>query len=305
MRIILKFIVGFIKLNHKAISNLIKHDGVEHAGYMAFITLLSFFPFLIFIMAFTSTIGNSQFGAHIIYIVQSNLPQYLNSTLQPRIEEIVSGPPGSLLTLSIFGVVWTSSSTVEGLRTILNKIYHVKMPPTYIFRRLLSVFQFLIITVILVLSMFLLVFLPMIYQKISSIEILQPVFEVTNIFNNPIFEPLWDNARQGTFMITLFIGVLFLYYTIPNVSVRLKSLIPGSLLVSILWVLGGSLLSEYVYEFQQMNFVYGSLAGFIITLLFFYIIHVIFIYGAEINYLIERKYTLKLNKSITDVKAQF
>ena len=67
----------FVKLNIKAISNLIKHDGVEHAGYMSFITLLSFFPFLIFIMSVTGFIGQSDQGKELIHIILDNIEHML------------------------------------------------------------------------------------------------------------------------------------------------------------------------------------------------------------------------------------
>ena len=286
MKKILNIIVNFVKLNRNAILNLINHDGVEHAGYMAFITLLSFFPFIIFIMSFTSSIGSSEFGKEMISLLLSNMPEYLHSTLRSRIEEIVSGPPGSLLTLSILGVIWTSSSTVEGIRTILNKIYHVKTPPTYILRRLLSILQFLIIAMMMIISMFILVFLPIFYQEISQSEYLHPIFEIIAKISGNLFNPIWDNARHIAFITMLFTGVMFLYKVIPNVKLRTRSIIPGSVLVTILWMLSGSLMSEYIYIFTQVNIVYGGLAGFVITLLFFYILHIIFIYGAEMNYLI-------------------
>lgn len=288
MKRLFGIIRNFIQLNRDAIVNLINHDGVEHAGYMAFVTLLSFFPFLIFIMTFTSFIGSSEYGKEMISLLLSNMPDYLRSTLNSRIEEIVSGPPGSLLTLSILGVIWTSSSTVEGLRTILNKIYHVKAPPAYILRRLLSIAQFLIITVILLIAMVILIFLPIIYQKISNIEYLQPIFELTSELNINLFNPTWYNTRYITLILTIFIGVMFLYKVIPNVKLHTRSIIPGSVLVTLLWVFGGSLMSKYIYIFSQVNIVYGGLAGFVLTLLFFYIIHIIFIYGAEMNFLINK-----------------
>lgn len=288
MKRLFKIICNFVQLNKNAIENLINHDGVEHAGYMAFVTLLSFFPFLIFIMAFTSFIGSSEYGKEMISLLLSNMPEYLRSTLNSRIEEIISGPPGSLLTLSILGVIWSSSSTVEGLRTILNKIYHVKTPPAYILRRLLSIVQFLIITVILVVAMVILVFIPIIYQKISSIEYLQPIFEIISELSGNLFTPIWNNTRYITLILTIFTGVMFLYKVIPNVKLHLRSTIPGSVLVTLLWTFGGSLMSKYIYIFSQVNIVYGGLAGFILTLLFFYIIHIIFIYGAEVNYLINK-----------------
>lgn len=288
MKRLFGIIRNFIQLNRDAIVNLINHDGVEHAGYMAFVTLLSFFPFLIFIMTFTSFIGSSEYGKEMISLLLSNMPDYLRSTLNSRIEEIVSGPPGSLLTLSILGVIWTSSSTVEGLRTILNKIYHVKAPPAYILRRLLSIAQFLIITMILLIAMVILIFLPIIYQKISNIEYLQPIFELTSELNINLFNPTWYNTRYITLILTIFIGVMFLYKVIPNVKLHTRSIIPGSVLVTLLWVFGGSLMSKYIYIFSQVNIVYGGLAGFVLTLLFFYIIHIIFIYGAEMNFLINK-----------------
>lgn len=276
----------FLKLNVKAIDNLIKHDGVEHAGYMAFITLLSFFPFLIFIMAVTGFVGESDQGKEFIRLILDNMPYYLTKTLNPRIEEIISGPPSSLLTISILGVIWTSSSTVEGVRTILNKIYHVNTPPAYVFRRFLSIIQFLIITALIIISMFILVLLPSIYQEVVELTYLKVIIEHVEEFSGSLLAPIWSNARHLVFSMTLFMGVLFLYYTVPNIKLKLRSLIPGAVLVTMLWVVSGSLLLDYIFEFSQVNIVYGGLAGFIITLLFFYIAHIIFIYGAEMNKLL-------------------
>ena len=278
-----------ISLFIKAGVNLVNHDGVEHAGYMAFMTLLSFFPFLIFLMAVTGFIDNSDHGRETIQLLLSSMPDDLIQAIKPRVEEILAVPPNSLLTISILGVIWTSSSTVEGIRTILNKIYHVSSPPAYIFRRLLSIMQFFIITAIFLTSMFILLLLPVAYEALSHINQLKPIIETLNQSTQPIFAPIWENARHLTFIVTLFSGVMFFYYSIPNISLRMRSLIPGAILVVVLWLVSGSLLSKYVYQFSQVNVVYGSLAGFIITLFFFYITHIIFIYGAEINMILSSK----------------
>jgi membrane protein len=276
----------FIKLNIKALMNLVDHDGVEHAGYMAFITFLSFFPFLIFLMAVTGFIGKSDHGRELVILILNTMPTDLIQAITPRIEEIIALPPSGLLTLSILGIIWTSSSAVEGVRTILNRIYEVNTPPAYILRRILSIVQFFIITAILVTSVFVLLFLPVIYQEISHFKQLKALVDA---LSGGILAPIWENARHFTAVLTLFSGVMFLYYSIPNIKLRFKSLIPGALIVVILWIASGSLLSKYIYKFAQLNLVYGSLAGFIITLMFFYIIHLIFIYGAEVNKLLTKR----------------
>ena len=76
---------------------------------MSFMNFLSLFPFLIFIVSFAGFIGETRFGIDFINILLDNLPTYLISGIKPRIEEIVSGPPQGLLTLSILGAIWTSS----------------------------------------------------------------------------------------------------------------------------------------------------------------------------------------------------
>ena len=76
---------------------------------------------------------------------------------------------------------------------------------------------------------------------------------------------------------------------IPNVKIKFINIIPGSILCVILWITSGYLLSKYIKHYNQLNIVYGSLGSIIITMIFFYIINIIFIYGAEFNYLFSKK----------------
>src|SRR5579871_4005544 len=104
------------KCFYTGLINTINHDGVEHSGYMAFLSLLAFFPFLVFFVAIAGFLGNLQIGARFVGIVFRSLPQDLTISLKPRILEIISGPPQGLLTIAILGTIWTASSAVEGLR---------------------------------------------------------------------------------------------------------------------------------------------------------------------------------------------
>ena len=280
---IFSLIKKIFRVHYQATVNLINHDGVEHSGYMAFITLLSFFPFIIFLMAITSSAGKFEHGRELIFSITNLIPADLIQAINPRIQEIIDSPPTSLLTISIISIIWTSSSTVEGMRTILNKIHNKSSPPPYLWRRMLSILQFLLITAILIASMIFLFFIPIVYDWLSHLSHIKPILQASIEVIGRISGSILENFRHLTFVLTLFFSVLFLYYSIPNTKMRVKYLIPGTIEVVILWMIGASLLSKYVYLFTQLNVVYGSLAGMIITLLFFYLIHIIFIYGAEIN----------------------
>jgi membrane protein len=70
------------------------------------------------------------------------------------------------------------------------------------------------------------------------------------------------------------------------------SVVPGAVLVVLLWIGAAYLLTSYLSHFEQVNLIYGSLGGIIATLVLFYICNMIFIFGAEFNYQIF--YTLGL-----------
>jgi membrane protein len=84
----------------------------------------------------------------------------------------------------------------------------------------------------------------------------------------------------------MFVVVSFAYYVLPNIKQSFHSVAPGAALVTLMWIGSARLLSTYLSHFQQVNLIYGSLGGFIAALLFFYISNIIFIYGAEFNYLL-------------------
>jgi len=263
-------------LFYKAGDNLVDNDGVELAGYLTFLALLSLFPFLVLIVAIAGFFGQGELGTQFIELMVTHLPEEAVAAIMPRIQEIMSGPPQGLLTVSILGTIWTSSSVVEGLRTVLNRAYRVSNPPTYYWRRFVSLVQIVIITLLIIVVMFVIVFLPLIIDPLMR-WIGFEAFAIREFLTR-------DFIYIGAFII--FTGVGSLYYVLPNIKQSLIKVVPGALLVVALWITGAAALSLYLDNVHQVNIIYGSLSGFIATLLFFYIMNLLFIYGAEFNHLL-------------------
>jgi len=274
MQKIIKFFTAFIYCFKIALIDTIRHDGIEHAGYLSFLAILSIFPFLILFVSLAGLFGQTILGQELVTMLLTYLPKEVIIGLTPRLNEIISGPPQSLLTIAIFGAIWTASSSVEGLRTIFNKAYRVSTPPSYVWRRLLSIIQFLIITCLILLAIFIIIMTPLILNKLSSFNIYSQLLKLRFLFTS----------------VMIFFSVSFLYYVIPNLKQKMLNICPGALIVVILWSASASIFSLYLNNFDQVNIIYGSLASFIIALLFFYIMAMILIFGAEFNYAIE-KYT--------------
>lgn len=259
---------------YRSVVKMIDHDGIEHSGYMSFMVLLSIFPFFIFILAFTGFFGASELGEKFIQLALENMPTQSIDSIRTRVKELVTTPPQGLLTLAIVGSLWTSSSFVECVRTILNRVYEIKSPPSYFLRRMLSIAQFLFISTMICLAMLLLIIIPIGLQKLPKFM---------NLIED--YKTVLNFSRYFLIFLSLFFTVCSLYYLIPNIKLRLLEVIPGAFLSVVLWVLSGYLLSTYLVYYNQLNIVYGSLGSIIVTLIFFYIVNIIFILGAEFNYL--------------------
>lgn len=262
-------------LFYKAGDNLVENDGIELAGYLTFLGMLALFPFLVLLVATGGFVGQGELGTGFVEFVLRYVPQDAVASLRPRIEEIVSGPPPGLLTVSILGALWTSSSAVEGLRTVLNRAYNVSEPPHYVWRRLLSILQIILFTALVIIVMLGLVLAPVMLATITK---------HTGIVIPPGIRQFVTDDFVYISAALIFFGVASLYYWLPNIKQSLLAVIPGAILVVILWVLGAAGVTFYLDNISQVNIIYGSLSSFIATLIFFFVMNVIFIYGAEFNH---------------------
>lgn len=272
------FLKKTVWLLYKAADNLIDHDGVELSGYLAFLSLLSLFPFLVLVVATAGWLGQGELGTQFVAMVLNYAPEQALSSLKPRIDEIMSGPPEGFVTISILGAIWTASSAVEGWRLVLNRAYHVYNPPVYYLRRLLSILQLLMFMLLVLIAMSVVIFAPLLFKKLQMISGIPIPASVVSF---------WHQYAIHIGILVLYVAVAGLYYVLPNIKHRLLSILPGAALAVALLVAGAYGFGVYItHASGQVNLIYGSLGSYIATLVFFYIMHIFFIYGAEFNYLL-------------------
>lgn len=280
-------IVNFFKLLWQAINDLVNHDGLEYAGYLSFLIMLTIFPFLVFITALLGFFGSEQLGNLLVeIIIKSSWASFIDS-LKPRIIEITSTPPQSLLTIAVLSALWTASSIFEGLRTILNRAYRVTQTPSYLLRRLISIFEFLVTISLVIILLLILIVLPIVSDFLHKLLHIKQMLIIESL------EPSSEVIRFSILICFTGILVATLYNRLPNRHAKFYWCLPGAILVVTGWFVASIIFKYYLGHFPQLNFIYGSLAGIIISLLYFYICSIIFILGAEFNYQIESLYRFK------------
>lgn len=284
MKTFLKAIKTFVICIYDAIWDAIGHDGIEHAGYISFLLMLTIFPFLVFFVAIVGFVGEKSLSEILVNILLSSSWAGFIESLKPRILEITSGPPQGFLTIAILSAIWTASSIFEALRTIINRAYRASVQRNYIWRRLFSIFEFLVAITVTLAFVLIMIIIPSAVQYLSKLLSIIPTFGLIYL------EPEYDTVRMIFVYFFTFLLILCLYYFLPNKKQKFIALVPGVTMVLISWTIFSKMFTYYLGHFPQVNLIYGSLAGIIISLLYFYFCSIIFIVGAEFNYQFEKKF---------------
>ena len=244
----------------------------ELAGYIAYTGLLSIFPFLIFLAALAGFLGTSAGGLASVQSMLDLLPQDVAQTLSPVIHEVIDTRDGGLLTLGLLGALWVASNGIDALRIALNSAYGIEEARPWWLIKLGSIGAIIVGGVV--------------FLLLSVLVILGPVIWKGLLWLFPLGEgDKWAFSAVRYLLATLVLmtALLALHRWLPGACLRVRSLLPGVIATTVLWLSAASLFSIYVAELGSYSATYGSLGGVIVTLVFFYVSAVLFIFGAELN----------------------
>jgi membrane protein len=263
----------------EALANLVRHEGLELSGYMSFMAILALFPFLIFVVALAGLIGQAEGAGKFINLGLDFVPPGVAKVLAPAIANIIAHPRGDLVTFGILFSIWSASSGVEALRSLLNRCYEVgETRPAY-FLRLQSVVFVVLGAIVIVVTSLTIVLGPAIERLVVEL------FPAAALVDHEI----WLRMRYGVAIPTMVLVLILLHDFLPNRKARLAEIWPGALITTLLWLAGAAAFQVYVDNFGTYDVTYGSLGGIVLSLLFFYLAGVIFGFGAEVNAAIIRR----------------
>jgi membrane protein len=259
--------IGFDRFN--------RNDGSAMAGYIAFSGLLSLFPFLIFAATLIGIMVGSDRSDSIIEALFEIAPEHVALTLKPVVEEVLSKQSGEVLTLSAVFAIWAASNAVEAFRIAFDRAYAVPDPRGFIENRLMAILIVFVGAIVAALLGVSILFSPLILRFLQYV-LLRPVPAVASYLTYGIG-------------VLVFIGfVLLMHRMLPGRRLRTSRLWPGVLVTTVLWVAFASGFSIYLSYTPSYTVIYGTLAGVIITLMFFYLTGATIIFGAEVNAALNR-----------------
>lgn len=249
------------------------YDGFIHAGNLAYMAILALFPFFIVVAAVFAALGEGAQSVESVDVFFSALPPVVTGVLEPVARDVMAARSGWVLWFGGVVALWTVTSLVETIRDILHRAYGTPATRAFWLYRLLSTGLIVAAVVLMLLSLFAQVAITAAQEVIAA-----------------WFPRLDDIAGQLTTSRLIPAGVLYLsihalYLALTPADYRGRAYPkwPGALLVTVWWLVVTLALPEALRVFFAYDLTYGSLAGVMIALFFFWLVGLGIVVGAELN----------------------
>ena len=244
---------------------------------MGFMLCIGICPFMLFLTALFGWIGKHSFMNPILYFMRNIVPSDAMNVIHTVLNEIFFYSKSGIIAIIGFCItLFLSTNTMAIVAKGLNRAYKVKETRNFFYSRLLALIMVLVHTLVLFLSITMIVFGKVI------IKFLVTYIGMTEHLANIMLFVRWPIA-----FLTLFILAYLSYYILPDLTgrerLRRHSALPGTIFFCISWLLGSWLFSIYINNLHTYNFVYGTIAGFAIMMMWLYYTSILILIGGEIN----------------------
>ena len=209
--------------------------------------------------------------------LQNVLPEDALSLVQKYLEQVVEGSGTGLLSLGLLGALWASSSGCSAIIESLNAVYRAKETRPFWKVRLIAILLTIGLAGFIILSITLILYGEHIGSWLANFVGLGSLFEVA-----------WIILQWPVAIALMLFALAAMYYFCPNVEQDWRWVTPGSLVAVLLWLVVSLCFKLYVDHFGDYNKVYGSIAGIIVLMLWFYFAGVVLLLGGELNAEIEK-----------------
>ena len=248
-------------------------DGFIHAGNLAYLALMTLFPFFIVAAAVLSLVGQSAETQRAVVSFLSVLPPDVSDLLRKPISDVIAARTGSLLWLGGLVGLWTVGSFVETIREIFRRAYGTHSSQA-MWRARIGLSLGIVGAVILALISFL------VQGILTAAE--QFVYRLLPFAEDAAGWIGLSRLIPGAIMF----GALFLlFYLVTPHKYRITSSPkwPGALFTALWWISMTAALPFVLAQLGGYDLTYGSLAGVVVMLLFFYLIGLGLVFGAHLN----------------------
>jgi len=267
------------------------HDSFATAKASAYSSILTFFPVLLIV---GSSLANWRKGGpylrEISYALSSILPAGSNTVLN-YLKSAGKHPVGFLLTTSLI-TLWTASGVMISWMEGFRRCY--ELPKTWgLIKERMIAFGLVIFALVPMTFATLLVAVGSKFE-VRLLPYIDADFSVYLLL-------LWGMIRWGIATLTSICVIALIYHNAVPRTQPWHSVIPGSVLATVLWFSVTVGFRGYLQHWGDFNTIYGSLGAGMALLVWMYMISLVVLVGAEFNALLFPR--AMLGKELTAINS--
>lgn len=246
--------------------------GFTHAGNLAYLSLVTLFPFVILLAGIAGSLGRTDEGLAAVQSFLSALPSNVSVLIAPAVADVIKADAsGGVITFGLAVALWTSSGVLVTLRSIVQQAYGHESEMPFWRWRLVSLAEVLGLVLILLIAFAAQVIVTgaetFVFRLMPFAAALFPVLGLQRIVPAAL----------------LFLALWALFAQLCPGRFRAAPAWPGAVATAAAWTATTLALPRALTLFTDYALTYGSLAGVIIALLYFYIIGLGLVLGAQLN----------------------
>lgn len=271
--------LSVMELGRRLWRESLQDELLGRAAQLSYYALLALFPALIFLTALMGLFSVERFMPELMSYLRDVVPADALMMVQRFLTQVAEGSGANILSLGALGALWASSSGVTAIMDALNVVFGVKEDRRPFWRvRLTAILLTIALAGFVILSLGLVLYGPTIGRWVAD----QMGYGIA-------FTWIWNVLQWPMIAGFMLIVVGAIYHICPDRRVkRWRWITPGSLFAVVMWLLVSLGFKAYVDNFGNYNKVYGSIAGVIVLMLWFYWSGMVLLLGGEINAEIEK-----------------
>ncbi|HSL21126.1 MAG TPA: YihY/virulence factor BrkB family protein [Vicinamibacterales bacterium] len=269
--------VGWFEILKRTINeSFFKDDVLGLSAQLAYYFFLALFPAMLFLISLASFFPISNLMDEVVRSLGRVAPPDVLNFLLEQMKSLSNQENGGILTFAFLFTIWSSSGAMSAIINTLNAAYDIEESRPWWKTRLTAILLTIGVALFILVSAALVVAGPQLAERVAAW-----------LHMGPVFEWSWKILQWPLVIAFVITAVALIYYFAPDADQQFVLITPGAALATLLWLLASLGVRFYVTNFGSYNETYGTLAGVMILLLWFYVSGICILIGAEMNAEIE------------------
>ena len=261
-------------------------DAFVHASALAYCTIFSIVPPLLFFITLAGTVNNAD---QIQYRLVAGVEKQAGAAPAMFVRDIVinseSAVSSGLATgVDILFLIYGASSVFHQLQNSLNAMWNLTPRGETITRSLLYVATMRLISALIVTVFGLMLSVLVMANTLASASALQPIEWLSKTLDVPLTYWQWMIAPLAYLLV-----FILMFKFLPKAAIRWRDVLPGAVATSLLLLIGNRLIGLYLSYIFEIS-IYGAAGSVLVFLIWLYYLALIVLFGAKFTLLYAERF---------------